>query len=101
MDEYAMMDLTTLPLTLTLPVCFLAGLGLGTLYFHALRRTADLIVRGGRPLLGLALTFARLGMIAAGFYMAVQLGGGPLLATLAGVLIAKVLVLRLSNREPA
>ena len=96
-----MMDLTDLPVAVTLPLCFLAGLGLGTVYFRALRRTADLIVRGGRPLLGLALTLARLSMIAAGFYMAVLLGGGPLLATLAGVLIAKTLVLRQTRSEGA
>jgi hypothetical protein len=56
MDERAMIDLHAAPLFLALPVCFAGGLGLGFAYFHALRLTANLIVRGGHPVLGLALT---------------------------------------------
>jgi len=89
-----MTDLSNLPLLATLPICFVGGLALGFVYFQALRVTADLIVTGGRPLLGLALALGRLALLASGFYLAVQLGGLALLATLAGVLCAKAVILR-------
>ena len=47
MDERAMIDLAALPLSFTLPACFLGGLVLGYVYFRALRVTADLIVGQG------------------------------------------------------
>ncbi len=94
MDERAMTDLTILPLSITLPVGFLGGLLLGYGYFRALRETTNLIVRHGHPLLALALTFGRLAVLAAGFYVAVLAGGFALLAALAGLVCAKVLMLR-------
>ncbi len=94
MDERAMIDPHTAPLLLTLPVAFAAGLGVGFAYFRALRATADLIVSGSRPLLGLALTLGRLACLGAVFYVAVQGGGLALLSALAGVLCAKALTLR-------
>ncbi len=89
-----MIDLSTLPLLVTLPVCFMGGLLLGYAYFRALRETANLIVSNGHPLLGLALTLGRLGLLGAGFYVAVLAGGLALLAALGGVLCAKTLMLR-------
>lgn len=93
MDERAMISLQTVPVFLSVPVCFIGGLALGFAYFHALRMTADLIVEGRRPLLGLALTLGRFGMLGLGFYGAVLAGGFALLAALAGVLCAKALML--------
>lgn len=98
MDERAMIDVSALPLSLTLPACFLGGLALGFAYFLALRKTADLIVTGGHPLLGVALTLGRLAFLAAGFYLAVLAGGLALLAALAGVLVAKALLLAQMRR---
>ena len=89
-----MMELSTLPLPVTLVACFLGGLLLGYAYFRALRKTTDLIIGGGSALLGLALTFGRMAMLAVGFYLAVLLGGIALLAALGGVLCAKGLLLR-------
>ncbi|MCR8723805.1 ATP synthase subunit I [Frigidibacter sp. ROC022] len=89
-----MIDPATLPYTVTLPACFLGGLVLGYIYFRALRLTANLIVSHGHPLLGLALTFGRLALLGAGFYVAVLAGALALLAALAGVLGAKALMLR-------
>ena len=77
-----------------MPICFAGGLILGFAYFRALRWTADLILGGGRPLLGLALTFGRVAFLGAGFYVAVLSGGLALLAALAGMLCAKALMLR-------
>ncbi|MBN2907387.1 MAG: hypothetical protein JXJ18_11815 [Rhodobacteraceae bacterium] len=94
-----MIDLHTVPLWLSLPVCFAGGLGLGFAYFSALRATADLIVTGGRPILGLALTLGRLAFLGAGFYLAVLAGGLALLAALAGVLCAKALMLRRARED--
>ena len=94
-----MTDLSSLPLLLTLPVCFAGGTVLGYAYFRALRETANLIVSHGHPLLGLALTFGRLGLLMAGFYLAVLGGGLALLAALAGVLCAKALMVRNARRD--
>jgi hypothetical protein len=94
MDERKMTSLHIVPLYLTLPLCFLGGLLIGLVYFQALRRTADLIVRGGNPLLGLALALGRLALLGAGLYVAVLFGALALLAALAGVLCAKAVMLR-------
>lgn len=94
-----MIDLSTTPLYISLPICFLAGLFIGYGYFRALRATADLIVQEGKPLLGLALTLGRLSLLATGFFIAVLAGGMALLATLGGVLCAKALILHQMRRE--
>lgn len=94
MDECAMIDLQALPMTMTLPVSFLAGFLLGYIYFHSLRETANLIVNQRHPLLGLALTLGRLALLGMGFYAAVLVGALALLAALAGVICAKALMLR-------
>ena len=96
-----MIGLDTAPPLLVLPVCFAWGVALGLAYFRALRRTADLIVGGGHPLLGLALTLGRLALLGAGFYVAVLPGGLALLAALAGLLCAKASLLRPSRSESA
>ena len=93
-DERAMNMAQTLPLALTLPLCFAGGLLLGFVYFRALRWTTALIVNGGSPVLALSLSLGRLIMIGVGFYLAVLLGGLALLATLAGVLTVKAMMLR-------
>ena len=88
-----MMVLSELPLTVILPACFLFGLLLGYVYFHALNETANLIVSDGSALLGIALTVGRLSLIGAAFYAAVLVGGFPLLAALAGFICTKYLVM--------
>lgn len=98
MDERAMIDLEALPLSLTLPVSFIGGLLIGLVYFRALRLTADLIVGHGNPLLGLALALGRLALLGVGFYVAVLAGGLALLAALAGVLMAKFVMVRLARK---
>ncbi|PRY80537.1 F1-F0 ATPase (N-ATPase) AtpR subunit [Yoonia maritima] len=94
-----MIDLSAIPLLITLPVCFLAGLFIGYGYFRALRATADLIVQDGQPLLGLALTLGRLSLLVTGFFIAVLAGGFALLATFAGLLCAKALMLYRMQKE--
>ena len=101
MDERAMIDLSTLSLPVRLATCVLGGLLLGYAYFRALRKTTDLIMCGGSALLGLALTFGRMAMLAAGFYLAVLMGGSALLAALGGVLCSKALLLRQPHRVGA
>lgn len=98
MDERKMIDLSATPLLISLPICFLAGLFIGYGYFRALRATADLIVHEGQPLLGLALTLGRLSLLATAFFIAVLAGGFALLATFAGVLCAKALMLHRMRR---
>lgn len=94
MDERFMIDLDALPLVVILPVCLVVGFGMGLGYFLALRMTADLVVAGASPLLGLALTLGRLSLLGLGFYLAVLAGGFALLAALAGVLCARWVMLR-------
>ncbi|MEM5471756.1 ATP synthase subunit I [Hoeflea sp. AS60] len=94
LDERAMIDLSLLPLPVILPIYFLGGLVLGYLYFRALRETTNLVVNQGHPHLALALTLGRLALLCGGLYLAVLAGGIALLATLAGVLAAKALILR-------
>ena len=94
MDERTMTYLSTLPLVILLPVCFLGGLFIGYGYFHALRETTNLIVGGGKPLRAIVLTLARISLLATGFFIAVLAGGLALLATLAGVLCARWIMLR-------
>lgn len=101
MDERAMTDMTDLSLAVVLPLCLLSGIILGYLYFCALRHTADLIVNQGHPLLSIALTLGRLAVLAGGFFLAVQAGAAALLTTLAGVLIAKALLLYQTRRIDA
>lgn len=88
-----MIDLATLPLTTMLPACFAGGVLLGYAYFYALYYAAKLIVSGGHPVLGLGLALGRVGLIGAGFYVAVLGGAVALIATLAGVLCGKLLLL--------
>lgn len=94
-----MIDLSDLSLFILLPSCFLAGLFIGYGYFRALRATADLIVHEGQPLMGLALTLGRLSLLVTGFFIAVLIGGLALLATFAGVLCAKALMLYKVRRD--
>jgi hypothetical protein len=99
MDEREMIDLSVTPLLISLPICFIAGLIIGYGYFRALRATANLIVQEGQPLLALALTLGRLSLLITGFFIAVLAGGLALLATLAGLLCAKALMLYRMRRE--
>ena len=94
LDERGM--IADLPMTLSVPASFGGGIVLGFAYFWALRETARLIVNGGHPALGLALTLGRLGLIGAGFYVAVLSGGAALIAALAGVLVAKAVMLQVA-----
>jgi hypothetical protein len=89
MDEYAMMILSDLPLVALIALGFLGGMGLGYIYFRSLRLTSDLIVGGRAPLMGVGLTLGRVGLLCAGFYLAVLAGGFVLVAALVGVLCAK------------
>lgn len=78
----------------------LAGLGLGLLYFAALRRTAEAFGSASGWRLPAALTVARLLAAIAVFAGIVQFGAGPLLAAFGGFLAARALALR-AAREPA
>jgi hypothetical protein len=101
MDECTMINLSTIPLFVLLPVCFLGGLFIGYGYFRALRETANLIVNGGEPLRAIALTLGRISLLATGFFIAVLLGGLALLAAFAGVLCAKWIMLHRVREFPS
>lgn len=100
-DERTMIDLHTVPLIVVLPVCLAWGGVLGVAHLRGLRITADLLVRGERPLLALALTLGRFVLLGAGLYVAALAGALALLAAFAGVLCAKALVLRGTGGDPA
>lgn len=96
-----MMDLG-LPTLASLPqlgVCFLGGVLLGYGYFRTLRMTVDVLIGGGAPLLGAALTLGRVAVLCVGLYLAVQAGGMALLAALAGLLATKTFVMARTRAE--
>jgi len=86
------------PLGLILLLGFAVGAGVGLAYFRALRLTTDMIVGGGSALLVLALTLGRLALLGAIFFVMALAGGPALLAALAGILVAKALMLRHDTR---
>ncbi|HEX8011047.1 MAG TPA: ATP synthase subunit I [Casimicrobiaceae bacterium] len=77
----------------------LVGLVGGAIYFAALRRAVQLYVfaRAGRHVL-LALTLARIAGAAILLVFAAKLGALPLLAVLAGFLLARALALRTARK---
>lgn len=77
----------------------LAGLALGAAYLWLVARSvAALVAPGAKSAAGyLAL---RIGLAAGVFWMAALQGAGPLLAVLAGFLVARTLTLRIIGREP-
>ncbi|MFZ7089918.1 ATP synthase subunit I [Primorskyibacter sp. 2E233] len=100
MDERAMM-MTALPPFIAIPLFFLSGLLLGYVYFRALHETANLIVNKGPAWIGLALTAGRFALAVAVLYLAVRVSGLALLAALAGMLIARALMIRRMKRTKA
>jgi F1F0 ATPase subunit 2 len=101
MDECTMIDLDTLRTLMSLTGYYIGGLLLGYAYFKALRLTTDLIVSKRQPLLGVALTIGRVGLICTGFYVAAQTGALALLVALTGVLSTKALTLLHIRRSGA
>ncbi len=75
----------------------LAGVLAGMLYFAALRRCSVLLVSGAGWLAPLALTLGRIGGAVLFLLLAARLGAAPLLAALAGILVARALSLRLER----
>lgn len=75
----------------------LAGVLVGMAYFAALRRFATLMVTGSGWRGPVALTLARFAGAGLFLYLAARLGAAPLLAALAGFLVARALSLRLER----
>ena len=74
----------------------LAGFTLGLAHFLSLSRVVQMLV-GGPVGLGLVLQLVRFAVLGGALYEIAQLGPLPLLAALAGVILARVLVLRRSR----
>jgi F1F0 ATPase subunit 2 len=74
-------------------VWLLPGLLLGLLHFRGLERNADLYARG-RTGKGLALQLLRMAVTACALVAAALQGAWPLLATSAGFLLARLLLVR-------
>ncbi len=73
-----------------------AGMAFGGVHFLTLARVVRLLVSGPAAL-GLGLQLMRFAVLGGALYWIAQLGGLPLLAALGGVLVARVLVLRLGK----
>lgn len=84
----------SLPFLVVMPLSFAAGLLVGLAYFRALRITADLIVARSAPMLTLLLTLGRIACLGAVLYAAVLVSGLALMAALAGVVVARTLMIR-------
>ena len=89
-----MIDMFSLNSVAIAAASFIAGIGLGHVYFIALQQTTDLILGKGSLMLVLGLTLGRLALLAGAFYVAVQFGSIALLSALAGVLLAKTRILK-------
>jgi len=99
MDEFGMIDWSLhggpdWSVALYLVGYLTAGFGLGMLYFHALRRSADLLATGGRAWTAAALTLGRLALAGAMLTFAGMQGAAPLLAMALGFLIARSCIMR-------
>lgn len=79
-------------------VMVLAGVGLGLAYLGALRRTVEALAHGAGWRMPMALTVARLAAAAGLLFLAAKLGAIPLLATFAGFLLARSVILRRVRR---
>jgi len=77
----------------------LAGLGLGTLYFAALRRSVEALCAGRGRTVAIALTLGRYCVAALVLALVARLGAAGLLATFGGFLAARVLALRASRER--
>lgn len=90
LDGQRMSDLLILTLWLA------GGVVIGLLYFRMVRRSADLMLSGGRggPLFGLALVLVRMAGLGGVLIIAAMQGAGPLLAATLGLLIGRFSVMR-------
>lgn len=89
----------TLASTLVVAVAVaFAGLALGLIYFHALRRTVDLFAGGRGWLWPAGLTFARIAGAVIVLTFVARLGAMPLLAGFLGFLLARAVSLRSARR---
>jgi hypothetical protein len=75
-----------------------AGLGLGLLYFAALRRSASLLAHGRHWRQPIALTLARAGAAVTVLALAARLGATVLLLAFAGFIVARSIALRTARR---
>ena len=71
-----------------------AGLALGLVWLLLLRRSVRLVAGGGSLPLTLGLFVLRLALAASVLWVAAQAGAAPLLAVLAGFVIARTLMQR-------
>jgi F1F0 ATPase subunit 2 len=69
------------------------GFLLGSLHFHGLRRNAALYA-AGRVGPALVLQLLRMGVTAGGLFLAGRQGAWPLLCALAGLLVARLFLVR-------
>lgn len=72
-------------------IAFAGGLVLGLVYLILLRASVRFFLQGRRTGLGAGLTVARLLLIGAGLWVAVQFGAAGLLGALAGFTLVRVL----------
>ena len=80
---------------MTTEAAFLAlGFAAGTLFFALLRWNAALYMRGGAPVLAVAIQLVRLSALAGVLALVALHGALPLLLTAAGLLIARPIVFR-------
>lgn len=77
-----------------------AGLAAGILYFSLLRINVRWYLEGSSRPRAIALHAARIGGIAALFWMLATIGALPLLLGLAGFLVARMIGVRWSEKTP-
>jgi hypothetical protein len=101
MDELAMIEALNehWRQLLLIIASFPIGVVLGIAYFHAVRRSAEVIVTGKRAGLALALIGGRVVVMIVALVGLLQFGAWPLVSAAAGIYVGRGLVLRASKRE--
>lgn len=86
-------------LALQAGACLSGGALIGALHLRTLQWNVTLFVRGGTPLLPMALQLGRMAILAGALaVIAGRFGAFPLLMTAAGILIVRTVALRIGER---
>lgn len=72
-------------------LAFAGGLALGLVYLGLLRAGVRLLLHDGKAGMGAVLAVARLGIVGAGLWVAVQFGAAGLLGAVAGFTVMRIL----------
>jgi F1F0 ATPase subunit 2 len=77
-----------------------AGLAMGVLYFHGVWWNVGLLTGRRRPIFGIVVALWRFGILGVLLWLVSNEGAAPLLATAAGIVAARAVVVRRLGTAP-